>query len=138
MVTVENLRPAFTDIDSLIKGEDFVGYPTGSFLFEHLKHLGLQGEKLKPYSTAEEYEEALSQGSSNGGVSAIVDTIPYIRIFLAKYCNQYTMTQEVYETAGFGFKPNEKKSFPETCSVTCSMSESSPKSRILVLCSSTC
>ncbi|KAH6754977.1 hypothetical protein C2S52_012634 [Perilla frutescens var. hirtella] len=28
--------------------------------------------------------------SRNGGVSAIVDEIPYIRLFLSKYCHKYT------------------------------------------------
>ncbi|KAI3775176.1 hypothetical protein L1987_49745 [Smallanthus sonchifolius] len=37
------------------------------------------------------------------GVSAIMDELPYIRLFLATYCNKYTMTNFTYKTAGFGF-----------------------------------
>ncbi|KAK7856178.1 glutamate receptor 2.9 [Quercus suber] len=59
--------------------------------------------QLKPYSTFEGYHEALSKGTHNGGVAAIFDEIPYIKLFLAKYCSRYTMVGPTYKTDGFGF-----------------------------------
>ncbi|KAL6012320.1 hypothetical protein ACLOJK_002805 [Asimina triloba] len=46
---------------------------------------------------------ALDRGSSRGGVSAVMDEIPYIRVFLKHHCRKYTMTGRTYRTGGFGF-----------------------------------
>ncbi|KAL1539478.1 glutamate receptor 2.8-like [Salvia divinorum] len=59
--------------------------------------------KLRGYRTLAEYDGALSKGSRNGGVAAIVDELPYIRLLLSKYCGKYTMIGPIYQTSGFGF-----------------------------------
>ncbi|KAL0323996.1 UNVERIFIED_CONTAM: Glutamate receptor 2.7 [Sesamum calycinum] len=41
--------------------------------------------------------------SENGGIAAAFDETPYIKMFLAKYCSEYTMVGPMYKTAGFGF-----------------------------------
>ncbi|XP_058113303.1 glutamate receptor 2.8-like [Magnolia sinica] len=61
MLAVEKLQPTVTDIKTLIKNNEYVG--------------------LRPYSTVEQYAEALERGSGNNGVSAIMDEIPYIKVF---------------------------------------------------------
>ncbi|TXG61270.1 hypothetical protein EZV62_012633 [Acer yangbiense] len=43
------------------------------------------------YDTIEEYHNALTKGHKNGGVAAIFDEIPYIRVFLAEYVSHYMM-----------------------------------------------
>ena len=53
--------------------------------------------------TLEEYHEALSKGTHNGGVAAIFDEIPYIKLYLAKFCSTYTMVAPTYKIDGFGF-----------------------------------
>ena len=58
---------------------------------------------MKPYRTPEEYDEALSNGTHNGGVAAIFDEIPYIKLFLSKYGSRYAMVGPIYKTDGFGF-----------------------------------
>ncbi|PON65936.1 Ionotropic glutamate receptor [Trema orientale] len=59
---------------------------------------------FKELRSPEEYAEALSKGSERGGVSAIVDEIPYIKNFLARYPNGgYSMIKSVSDTNGFGF-----------------------------------
>ncbi|XP_058113150.1 glutamate receptor 2.8-like [Magnolia sinica] len=103
MLTVEKLQPTITDVRSLITNGDYVGYQNGSFVFELLRNLGFNESKLKPYSTVEQYAHALEHGSSNGGVSAIMDEIPYIRVFLKSHCRKYTMGGRTYRTGGFGF-----------------------------------
>lgn len=104
MLTVQRLQPAFVDVKE-IKGKGYlVGYQRGSFVKGLLmKQLDFDESKLKPYETPEEYHEALSKGILNGGVAAIFGEIPYIKLFLAKYCSRYTMVGPTYKTDGFGF-----------------------------------
>lgn len=72
-----------------------------------LRRLKVEESKLKPCETltAEECSEALSKGTKKGGVGAIFDEIPNIRIFLAKNgtCAKYKMVGPIYKTDGFGF-----------------------------------
>ncbi|KAJ0744949.1 putative periplasmic binding protein-like I [Helianthus annuus] len=103
MLTVEQLRPTHTDINQIKRNGESVGYQKGSFVVGILKSIGFDDTKLKNYSTFEEYDRALQQGSQKGGVSAIMDELPYIRLFLATYCNKYTMTSFTHKSAGFGF-----------------------------------
>ena len=68
-----------------------------------MDHLGFEESKLKAYETPEEYHNALSLGSNNGGVAAIFDEIPYIKIFLQKYGCKYDMVGPTYKTDGLAF-----------------------------------
>ncbi|KAG9456023.1 hypothetical protein H6P81_000531 [Aristolochia fimbriata] len=102
MLTVEQLLPTVTDVDELLKNGDFVGYQHGSFVLGLLKKLKFDESKLRVYNSPDEYADALSKGSGNGGVAAIFDEIPYIKVFLAQSCNRYTMVGPTYKTDGFG------------------------------------
>ncbi|KAB1204194.1 Glutamate receptor 2.7 [Morella rubra] len=103
-LTVQRLRPSFVDVKEIKSKGYCVGYQNGSFVKGLLiKQLNLEESKLKPYNTLEEYREALLNGSENGGVAAIFDEIPYIKLFLTKHCSKYTMVGPTYKTAGFGF-----------------------------------
>ncbi|XP_077238262.1 glutamate receptor 2.7-like [Tasmannia lanceolata] len=103
MLTVLQLQPTITDVKELIKNGHYVGYQRDSFVHGLLKKMNFEESKLRGYNTAEEYAEALSKGSWNGGVSAIFDEIPYIKLFLNKYCGEYTMVGPTYKTDGWGF-----------------------------------
>ncbi|KAM7275590.1 hypothetical protein ACFE04_017456 [Oxalis oulophora] len=105
MLTVDQLLPIYTSVDELQKGGYYVGYQTDSFVGSTLliNKLGFSPSKLKAYSTIDEYHEALSKGSKNGGVAAIFDEIPYIRMFLAKHKSDFMMAGPTYRTGGFGF-----------------------------------
>lgn len=103
LLTVQQLQPTITDIHDLVKNGDFVGYQSGSFIDGLLKSMEFDESKLKICNTSIDYDDALSKGSRNGGVAAIVDELPYLRLFLAKYCNKYAMVGPTYQTAGFGF-----------------------------------
>ncbi|KAJ3696124.1 hypothetical protein LUZ60_001501 [Juncus effusus] len=103
MLTVQQLTPTVTDINQLIKNGDYVGYQDGSFVKGLLINLGLHENKLKNYSTTDEYVDALSKGSAYGGVAAIFDEIPCLKVFLSQHCDQYTMTGPTYKTDGFAF-----------------------------------
>ncbi|KAL0319520.1 UNVERIFIED_CONTAM: Glutamate receptor 2.8 [Sesamum angustifolium] len=103
MLTIQQLHPTITDLHDLRKNGDFVGYQDGSYVRGFLKDMHFEDSKLRNYSTLEDYDDALSRGSRNGGVAAIVDELPYLRLFLDKYSHKYTMVGPTYETAGFGF-----------------------------------
>ncbi|KAF5189174.1 Glutamate receptor 2.2 [Thalictrum thalictroides] len=103
MLTIQRQQPTVTDIKALIRNGDFIGYQQDSFVFDLIQSMGIHPSKLIGYATEEEYHVALEKGSRNGGVSAIVDEIPYIKIFLAKYCRKYMMVGPTHRTGGFGF-----------------------------------
>ncbi|KAH7521684.1 hypothetical protein FEM48_Zijuj07G0059000 [Ziziphus jujuba var. spinosa] len=63
--------------------------PYGGTYNDLVYQVYLGGRRFKPYSSLEEYAEALSKGSKHGGVSAIVDEVPYIKQFVAKYPGDY-------------------------------------------------
>ncbi|XXG58320.1 hypothetical protein AAC387_Pa04g0659 [Persea americana] len=104
LVSSYNGGPIVTGLEKLIMNGDYVGYQKGSFVLGLLKDMGFQEQKLKAYSSIEEYATALSRGSRNNGVSAIIDEIPYIKLFLAKHDDRYTM-------AGPSFRPESGFSF---------------------------
>ncbi|KAL8466481.1 hypothetical protein ACS0TY_035533 [Phlomoides rotata] len=95
MLTVQQLQPT-------IKSVEYIGYQRGSFVGGLLKNMKYDQSKLRSIYS-EEFDEALSKGSANGGVDAIIDEFPYIRLFLSKYCHKYIMTGPTYGTSGFGF-----------------------------------
>ncbi|XXG58333.1 hypothetical protein AAC387_Pa04g0666 [Persea americana] len=103
MLTVERLEPTITDINQLKRNGDYVGCQKGSFVFELLKTMGFQEAKLKLYGTIEEYADALSKGNDKGGVAAIVDEIPYIKVFLKNHCRNYTRPQWTHRSGGLAF-----------------------------------
>ncbi|KAL4033824.1 hypothetical protein IC575_006938 [Cucumis melo] len=103
LLTVQELKPAVTDINQLLKNGENIGLQGGSFIYEILKSLKFNDIQLKTYSSVEQMHELFTKGSMNGGISAALDEIPYINLFLAKYCSQYTTTEPTYKAEGFGF-----------------------------------
>ncbi|XP_022731763.1 glutamate receptor 2.7-like isoform X2 [Durio zibethinus] len=103
VLTVEQLQPTVTDINALLKRRESVGFLDGSFVEGILLGLKFTNFQLKKYKSPEELDELFSKGSANGGISAALDEIPYIKLFLAKYCGKYTTVEPTFKTAGFGF-----------------------------------
>ncbi|KAL5548983.1 hypothetical protein UlMin_004214 [Ulmus minor] len=105
LLTVQHLQPAVADVSELIRNNDSVGYQNNSYVRDFLiKQLNFNQSNVKSYSSPQEYDEALSKGSKKGGVDAIFDEIPYIKVFLAKYCyNKYVMAGPTYKSDGLGF-----------------------------------
>ncbi|XP_031105981.1 glutamate receptor 2.8-like [Ipomoea triloba] len=125
MLTVQQLQPTVTDVYNLIKNRDYVGYQDGSFVADMLKNMNFESRRMRNYSTLEEYDEALTNGSGNGGVAAIMDELPYLRLFLEKYCGKYTMVGPIYKTAGFGFAfPRGSPLVPDVSRAILSVTES--------------
>ncbi|XP_037464227.1 glutamate receptor 2.8-like [Triticum dicoccoides] len=105
ILTMKRLRPSVTDFETLQKSGDFVGYQDESFVRSFLINHTINENRLRNYTTKEQYAEALKKGSKNGGVSAIVDEIPYLTSFLSEsqYKNDFRMLGCIYKTPGFGF-----------------------------------
>ncbi|KAK1352725.1 Glutamate receptor [Heracleum sosnowskyi] len=102
-LTVQRLRPSYTDVEELIKNGKSVGYQEGSFIASLLKGLGFEESKMKSYGVADECSEALTKGSKEGGISAFFDVTPYSKIFVSKYCNKFMEVGPTYQTDGFAF-----------------------------------
>ncbi|KAG9143882.1 hypothetical protein Leryth_016080 [Lithospermum erythrorhizon] len=101
ILTVQKLQPTVTTINDLLRNGECIGYQAGSYVSGFLKKMDF--ECTRDYTTLEEYDEALSKGTKNGGVAAIADELPYIRLFLGNYKDKYTIIDPIYHTAGFGF-----------------------------------
>ncbi|KAI4976527.1 hypothetical protein ZWY2020_050134 [Hordeum vulgare] len=99
MLTIRQLQPAINNLREC----DYVGYQEGSFIGGILKEMGFEEARLRTYSSMDQYADALKKGSDNGGVTAIFDEVPYLRLFLSRYCEGYSMAGPTYKSGGFGF-----------------------------------
>ncbi|KAJ0053723.1 hypothetical protein Pint_03110 [Pistacia integerrima] len=79
--------------------DNYIGYQRDSITQGVISNLNFKNSSLQPFSSTEEYANALSRGS----VSSIIDEIPYIKIFLAKYSADYAMIGSTSTTNGFAF-----------------------------------
>ncbi|KAI4966529.1 hypothetical protein ZWY2020_040674, partial [Hordeum vulgare] len=77
--------------------------PPCSYIEGLLVDIGFERSKIRPYETQEDFSAALSKGSKNGGIAALVHEVPYIKLFLAKYSKGYAMVGPIYKSAGFAF-----------------------------------
>jgi len=105
------------DLNQLLKAGDSVGYHEGSFVHSLLMHRNFIAGKLISYPSEDDYAKALRNGSKNGGVSAIVDEVPYLKAFLTdpKYKEEFEIQDQIFRTPGFGFV---------SCSISCLFSVS--------------
>ncbi|XP_044948300.1 glutamate receptor 2.9-like [Hordeum vulgare subsp. vulgare] len=99
ILTVEQLQPTVTNLEEVIRNGGNVGYLNDSFLPGLLKRLKIDESKMIAFDSPVEYNEALSTGK----VAVIVDEIPYLKVFLSKYCQNYTMVGPTYKFDGFGY-----------------------------------
>ncbi|TYG60105.1 hypothetical protein ES288_D07G041500v1 [Gossypium darwinii] len=103
LLTVEQLQPTVTDINQLLKRRESVGFLSASFVKDTLLEMKFDESHIKKYGTLEELHDLFTEGSAKGGISAALDEIPYIRLFLSKYCGKYTTVKPTFKTDGFGF-----------------------------------
>lgn len=86
--TVQQLQP-ITDINQIIKNGWNVGYQNGSYVFQKLEFLGIKN--VVPYASLEQLYELFQKGSRNGSIDAAIDEIPYEKLLLSTYPDNYTM-----------------------------------------------
>ncbi|KAL9326015.1 hypothetical protein ACSQ67_006660 [Phaseolus vulgaris] len=104
ILTLDKLRPSFQNVNDLRRGGYYVGYQSGSYVYDVLiDQFKFDPSKLRPYSNIAEYYDALKLGSKNGGVAAIFDEVPYLKLYLKEYGSNYILAGPEYRNAGFGF-----------------------------------
>ncbi|PWA57972.1 ionotropic glutamate receptor, metazoa [Artemisia annua] len=75
-----------------VYGDSFVAGVTVS-------NLNFEDYRRKPYYSYDDYAKALS----GGGADAIIDEVPYVKMFLGKYSTDYAMILSEPTTSGFAF-----------------------------------
>nr|GEX78066.1 ionotropic glutamate receptor, metazoa, periplasmic binding protein-like I [Tanacetum cinerariifolium] len=92
VLTVEQFELASKSGSVGFHGDSFVaGVP--------VRNLNFEDYKRKPYYSYDDYAKALSEGSAH----AIIDEVPYIKMFLGKYPTDYAMISSEPSTSGFAF-----------------------------------
>ncbi|KAK3183647.1 hypothetical protein Dsin_030933 [Dipteronia sinensis] len=105
-VTITANRSLYVDFTLPYTEENYIGYQIGSLITNTegvISNLNFKNTNLKRFLSPDDYANALSRGSKNGGVSAIIDEIPYIKIFLSSYSADYSMVRSILSTNGFAF-----------------------------------
>ncbi|CAH1433107.1 unnamed protein product [Lactuca virosa] len=78
-----------------------VGFHGGSFMGGvTVRNVHFEGHQKRAYYSYEDYAHALSK---DGDADAIVDEIPYIKMFLSKYPGDYALVSSEPITSGFAF-----------------------------------
>ncbi|KAK6141786.1 hypothetical protein DH2020_024475 [Rehmannia glutinosa] len=64
---------------------DYIGYPGNSFVRGiSVSNLNFKDNRLIHFQTLEDYDEDLRKRSKRGGIGAITDELPYLKLFLAR------------------------------------------------------
>ena len=104
MLTVHKLRPAINDIDELKSNNYYIGYQKVGFVKQLLTgQLNFSESRLRPYTSPEEYHDAMFKGSKNGGIDAIFDDASFVKLLLSMYCSKYMVVGKTFKSAGYGF-----------------------------------
>ncbi|EEF44026.1 LOW QUALITY PROTEIN: glutamate receptor 2.7 [Ricinus communis] len=94
VLTVRRLEPDAVNANAM------VGYCRGSFVQRYLVEvLNYQPQRLKNYTTIEEYGQALKSKE----IAAAYLEAPLANLFLAKYCKGFAKVGPTYKVGGFGF-----------------------------------
>ncbi|XP_076902396.1 glutamate receptor 1.3-like [Bidens hawaiensis] len=81
-----------------------VGFHGGSFVGGRtVNNLNFEDYRRRPYYSYDDYAKALTKGGKHGGADAIIDEIPYIKMFLGLYSGDYAMISSEPTTSGLGF-----------------------------------
>jgi ionotropic glutamate receptor len=102
ILTVQQLNPSIGGISSLQSSNDPIGYHNGSFVKTQLIGMNIASERLVPLASMEAFAEALTLGPKKGGVTAIVEELPFVEIFLETHCG-FTQAGDSFTKSGWGF-----------------------------------
>nr|GEV15291.1 glutamate receptor 3.2-like [Tanacetum cinerariifolium] len=99
ILTVQQLQTSITGIESLITGNELIGFPVGTYIETYLvNELNIPRSRLVSLGTSEEYAEKLLSRT----VDAIIDERPCVDLFLSKHCSFQVVGQEL-TNSGLGF-----------------------------------
>ncbi|PON65079.1 Ionotropic glutamate receptor [Parasponia andersonii] len=100
MMTVSQLRPSVTDIETLQRTNAPVGCNGNSFIVRYLVNtLNFKPENIKNLSSVDDYPDAFAKGD----IAAAFFVAPHAKVFLAKYCHGFIRAGPTYKLGGFGF-----------------------------------
>ncbi|KAA8515183.1 hypothetical protein F0562_018362 [Nyssa sinensis] len=100
MLTVPRLEPNVTDISWLRLNNAIVGCDGDSFVKNYLKNvLNFKSGNIKDISKQDDYPGEFKSGN----ITAAFLELPYTKVFLKQYCNQYTVSGPTYRFGGLGF-----------------------------------
>ncbi|GJT13482.1 glutamate receptor 3.2-like protein [Tanacetum coccineum] len=101
ILTVQQLQTPINGIESLITGNELIGFPVGTYIETYLvKELNIPRSRLVSLGSSDEYTEKLLSRT----VAAIVDYRPYVDLFLSKHCSFQVVGQEFTNSPmGFAF-----------------------------------
>ncbi|KAH9328287.1 hypothetical protein KI387_000395, partial [Taxus chinensis] len=103
ILTVQQLSPTISGIDTLIRSNEPIGYQEGTYVGKYLsEELNINASRLRALNSTESYARALLLGPSKGGVAAIVDSLPILQLFLSTQCGFTTVGPE-FTKSGWGF-----------------------------------
>jgi len=104
ILTVEQLPFLVKGIESLATSDDRIGYLRGSLSEIYLtQELKIHISRLVPLNSPSEYEKALKDGPTNGGVAAIIDERTYMEIFLATRRCEFGIVGQEFTKMEWGF-----------------------------------
>ncbi|KAI4374870.1 hypothetical protein MLD38_012812 [Melastoma candidum] len=131
ILTVQQLSSPIKGIESLRTGDDPIGYQVGSFSEHYLtEELGISRSRLIPLGSPDAYAHALQMGPGNGGVSVIVDELPYMELFLSTQCT-YRVVGREFTKGGWGFAfPRDSPLAIDLSTAILSLSENGDLQRI--------
>nr|GEW76584.1 glutamate receptor 3.2-like [Tanacetum cinerariifolium] len=101
ILTVQQLQTPITGIETLITGNELIGFPVGTYIETYLvKELNIPRSRLVSLGSSDEYAEKLSSGT----IAAIVDGTNFVDHFLSKHCSFQVVGQEFTKSPmGFAF-----------------------------------
>lgn len=133
ILTVQQLTSPIKGIDSLLAGDEPIGFQVGSFAESYLIHeLGVSPSRLKALGSPDEYANALQLGPGKGGVAAIIDELPYVELFLLNH-DRFAVVGFEFTKSGWGFVSLDAWSlvpFPSILLLTKRKKEKGKRSRL--------
>ena len=109
IITVSRLQPSVVDIEYLKSTNAPVGCNGNSFIVRYLINvLHFEAQNIRAIDSIRDYPEAFARGK----IAASFFVEPHARVFLAKYCEGYTMAGPTHKLGGFGFVILESFFFP--------------------------
>lgn len=127
ILTVQQLSSPIKGIDSLVVGNDRVGYQVGSFAEQYLiEELNISKSRLVALNSPEEYADALRFGR----IDALVDELPYVELFLSSQCD-FRIVGPEFTRSGWGFAfPRDSPLAPDMSTAILKLSENGDLQRI--------
>ncbi|KAM7495062.1 hypothetical protein LguiB_029671 [Lonicera macranthoides] len=99
-LTLQNLNRKVADVETLKRNNAKVGCNGNSFVPKYLENvLGFHPNNIKNYTSGDAYPQALMSGE----IDAAFLEVPYVKVLLAKYCNNFATGSETFKVGGFGF-----------------------------------